>query len=332
MISMPTIKLLNLIDEGKSCNEICKELNITSNQLFTKLTNLRNKGINFNSKYYSSGEITYSQIKNYEQLMRINSKNYTTLITKPNEGELRVLAISDLHFGSSKERVDLVNRAFDYCTKNNINIIFNCGDMIDGTFGQIEKDIEDVYGQIEHFIKDYPFDKNILTFGVAGDHDLSALTKSGQDFITALKSSRQDIIVPSYNNVTLFVKNDKIVLHHNITDGKNGQPNALMLCGHPHKYRAYVTKENALSIAVPSLSDINESIPTALDMDIIFKDGLITNVTIRQIEFDDKDYVLSENLYSSLGDSNYEVKSAFTNGKRIINEETSTFKEKVLSL
>ena len=43
-MSYQTKKLLRLINEGKTCNEICEILHITNKQLYIKLTNLRNKG------------------------------------------------------------------------------------------------------------------------------------------------------------------------------------------------------------------------------------------------------------------------------------------------
>ena len=43
-MSETTLKLLELIKEGKKLNEICTELNKTPKQIFNHLTLLKNKG------------------------------------------------------------------------------------------------------------------------------------------------------------------------------------------------------------------------------------------------------------------------------------------------
>lgn len=55
-MSETTLKLLELIKEGKKLNEICTELNKTPKQIFNHLTLLKNKGYLFNRKYYYFGE------------------------------------------------------------------------------------------------------------------------------------------------------------------------------------------------------------------------------------------------------------------------------------
>ena len=200
MMSEQTIKLIELINEGKTCNEICHILNISNKQLYNNLTILQNKGFYYKRKYYSNGAIVYEPIKSIKKINEFYTSNESSIITDSNELELKVLLISDLHYGNEFERNDLVDRAFNYCIKNDIHIIFLCGDMIDGTFSHVEQDISNVYEQIEHFVKDYPFDKNILTFSVGGNHDENGLRKSGQNIIEILRNYRHDIIISSYNN------------------------------------------------------------------------------------------------------------------------------------
>ncbi len=200
MMSEQTIKLIELINEGKTCNEICHILNISNKQLYNNLTILQNKGFHYKRKYYSNGAIVYEPIKSIKKINEFYTSNESSIITDSNELELKVLLISDLHYGNEFERNDLVDRAFNYCIKNDIHIIFLCGDMIDGTFSHVEQDISNVYEQIEHFVKDYPFDKNILTFSVGGNHDENGLRKSGQNIIEILRNYRHDIIISSYNN------------------------------------------------------------------------------------------------------------------------------------
>lgn len=208
------------------------------------------------------------------------------------------------HLGSKLERLDLLDRVYNYCIKNNIHIILNCGDIIDGVFGQCEKRIKDTYSQIDYLIKKYPFDRNILNFAVGGDHDHSALTCGYQDMIEILKNYRHDIVFQSYYNAIISIKNDKILLHHrvpqekSVTDGRTLENNEIIpivLNGHLHKYATEQKKSDGIVNAlVPSLSDLNDSFPTALELTLMFTKGYISSTIFKQIYFGVKDSIISE--------------------------------------
>ena len=74
MMTEQTIKLIELINEGKTCNEICHILNISNKQLFNNLTILQNKGFHYNRKYYSNGAIVYRPIKSNSGLGEFYSR------------------------------------------------------------------------------------------------------------------------------------------------------------------------------------------------------------------------------------------------------------------
>lgn len=294
-------KILSLIEEQKTCNEICDCLQITNKQLYRKLTNLKSKGFFFDRKYFSNGEIIYIPIYKLNDLKDLNHSNsiYPSIITDSNEFELDVIAIADLHFGNKLERLDLLNRVYDYCIKNNINIIFCCGDILDGTFSRGEQKIKNVYSQLNYFIKNYPFDRNILTFGIGGDHDLSSLKREGLDVIEGIKNYRHDIVIQNYNNGFVNIKNDKILLNHPNRNNlhKQLESSSLILKGHFHRYQTIYNKDNRLEVLVPSLSDINQTMPTALKLHILFNNGIISNIDINQILFGDKEYIISTNSF-----------------------------------
>ena len=50
-------------------------------------------------------------------LIKQEQKDYSVLITKPKESELRFVAMSDLHYGNSEEKPHLVNEVYEYCKK-----------------------------------------------------------------------------------------------------------------------------------------------------------------------------------------------------------------------
>lgn len=296
-----TTVLLHLLKEKKNNKEICQILNITSQQLYEELLKLKNKGIRYSRKYYSDGSVKYSNISTMTDLKSYqNVGQYRTIITDTTESSMKVLVISDLHYGNELERLDLMDRAYNYCKKNGINIIFCGGDLIDGAYTQGAQKISDLYQQIEYFIKKYPCDPSILTFSVAGDHDISVFKKLSLDIIEMCNNFRHDIVIGGYNNMVVNLKNDKVHLFHHVDSGSIFQSDApIVLHGHSHKYSTEV-KNNILNITLPTLSGINQPMPTALELDIYFSKGYIANSVIKHLYFGPQDIVLSESTFDLL--------------------------------
>ena len=301
--------LLQLIKEGKNNREICEIFNISFNQLYDELLKLKTKGVKYSRKYYSDGSIKYNKIK---KLKKLNENVNKTIITDNQENNMKFLLISDLHFGNEFENLGLIDRAYNYCIKNGINIILCGGDFIDGSFSKSPQKITDLYDQIEYFIKNYPQDKNILTFGVAGDHDFSTLKRASLDIIEICNNRRHDIIIGGYNNAEINIKNDKIHLFHNMLGGRMHSAQApIILCGHLHKYMTQ-QKNNSLYITLPTLSNINQQMPSALELDLSFSKGYISSAVIKHLYFGTQDFVLSEsefNLLNERNSNNNEIKN-----------------------
>lgn len=301
--------LLQLIKEGKNNREICEIFNISFNQLYDELLRLKTKGVKYSRKYYSDGSIKYNKIT---KLKKLNENVNKTIITDNQENNMKFLLISDLHFGNEFENLGLIDRAYNYCIKNGINIILCGGDFIDGSFSKSPQKITDLYDQIEYFIKNYPQDKNILTFGVAGDHDFSTLKRASLDIIEICNNRRHDIIIGGYNNAEINIKNDKIHLFHNILGGRMHSAQApIILCGHLHKYMTQ-QKNNSLYITLPTLSNINQQMPSALELDVSFSKGYISSAVIKHLYFGTQDFVLSEsefNLLNERNSNNNEIKN-----------------------
>lgn len=301
--------LLQLIKEGKNNREICEIFNISFNQLYDELLKLKTKGVKYSRKYYSDGSIKYNKIK---KLKKLNENVNKTIITDNQENNMKFLLISDLHFGNEFENLGLIDRAYNYCIKNGINIILCGGDFIDGSFSKSPQKITDLYDQIEYFIKNYPQDKNILTFGVAGDHDFSTLKRASLDIIEICNNRRHDIIIGGYNNAEINIKNDKIHLFHNILGGRMHSAQApIILCGHLHKYMTQ-QKNNSLYITLPTLSNINQQMPSVLELDVSFSKGYISSAVIKHLYFGTQDFVLSEsefNLLNERNSNNNEIKN-----------------------
>lgn len=244
--------ILNMIKDNKSLNEICDKTNLSSKQLFYRLYLLRLKGYNFNHNYYYNGNIKYELSKNRGRNSNI------TLITDICDNNFKAIIISDLHLANKKERIDLLNKVYDFSINKNYNIIINAGDVVDGLVGNINnKKYSDIIKQIEYALKVYPYDKNILNFICFGNHDYDSLINYGINIETIFDIKRHDLVSLGYGYGSLYIKNDLIRVAHPKCRNLPGDfcEKGLIIEGHTHSVSF---KENGYGriIQVGSLSDV----------------------------------------------------------------------------
>lgn len=319
-MSDTTKTLLKLISEGKTINEISEELKLSPKKIYNILTILGNKGFEFERKYYSDGSIVYIP-KNNIFSNEVNNK--VSIITSPNDQEFDAVVISDLHIGCDKERLDLLEKVYNYCIINNINIIIVTGDIINGMFGRSQILHDDVSEQIDYAIRNYPFDRNILNFAILGNHDINSLQLVGQDFAKILKNYRHDIVPVGYGKGQINIKNDHITLYHPKTIETDKFNDYLTLIGHQHRLKVS-TNGKVNTIHVPSLSDIGiqsyETLPSAIKMTLKFCNGYLVTGHFEQLLIGTKTYTINEfNLNLGLGKNIAGI-------GRILNEEERTKK------
>lgn len=292
-----TKQLLKLMTEGKTINEISEQMGLSNKQLFNIISTIENKGFEFNRKYYYNGDIIYIPNNSFFE----ESKKGVDIITSSKEQYFEALVISDLHIGSIKERLDLLNEVYNYCAKEGIHIIINCGDVIDGMYGIFEKIHDNINDQIDYAVKNYPFDKNILNFVTLGDHDYDAMKRYGQNFARVLQSYRHDIVSLGYGIGQINIKNDNIFVRHPSDNFKELKLNTInkffSLNGHSHRM-GLNTANNGTTVNVPALSnmlyDSKPMIPSAVKIKLEFKNGFINKGTFVQILFDKQIYEINE--------------------------------------
>ena len=299
------IRLLNLLRETDlTYNELVDALKV-SEDLFNKYLNeLYLNGYDIEKKYYADGSTRLILPEDFVDDKRKDDKT-VPIVMLPSQNELKTLVISDLHFGCGKERLDLVNRVFEYAVDEGIHTIFGCGDMIDGDpeHSAGKPRILDIQDQIDYFVREYPRDKSILTFTVLGDHEDLAARKNVINIRRAINNMRSDIIVGNYDGFEIPVKDEIIRLEHKSTDKfKNSKIN---IFGHAHKYKvtlnsdAYNMKERYFTILSPALSGVNQGGPAFIQMNLYFESDKIRNITLKEMGFD------SNNNIKILTESNY---------------------------
>ena len=315
-------QLLELINIGATINEISEILGLTNKQIYNLITIIKNNGYDFERKYYSTGDIIYLPKKRF--YLPEETDRGVTLITTPQEKEITILIMSDPHIGSEYERLDLIEKAFTYCIDNNIHIIIIGGDFIDGMVGPYGRKHKTNEEQIKYAIKKYPFDKNIITFTVLGNHDYKSLKENGQDFSLILKSYRHDIVPLGYGVGQLNIKNDKIIVLHPLKSNQQVEKfsgaRTVIIRGHSHKTRIKILNQSNTIIAyISSISDRvfseNEIMPGAMLATLRFYNGYISTITFKQLMLGEKVYTVNEFNYP-LGYSRKIVES-----QKIKNEE-----------
>ena len=293
-------KILDLVSRGATANEISNETNLSNRQLFYRMSLLELKGYNFKKKYYYNGEIVYGLNKTIEPV------DTNILYTRHSDTSLKFLLLSDLHLSSEYEKIKYLNDVYDFCKKEKINIILNCGDIIDGSIGFGKRKFEKFEDQINYAIKIIPFDKYITTYALLGNHDFDSLKKSGQDLSNALKSRRHDIVPIGYGMGSVLVKNDEIILKHPQTPMSNiyqDLKNKLVLYGHTHKVLSTSdVGNNLVNYYVASLSDIHpagcyDTLPGFSKVTLETKGGYFNKGIFENFIFLDGIYKAGEVIY-----------------------------------
>lgn len=300
-----TVKVFELIEEGFTINDVCKALNLSYKQLNNILRSLKMLGMEFNKKYYSDGEMVYLPKKD---LSWDTKKNTVNIVTNYNCNEFKAMVISDLHIGNQQESVDSWNKIYDYCVVNNIHVIINAGDFLDGiNIGSPNyKKHTNPLEQMKYAINNYPFDKKITNFITLGNHDVDSLTSYGIDLSIYLRNFRYDIVPIGYGHGRINIKNDRIYVTHplgiNNNNGLELPSNYLLIRGHHHVNKCNIGSNDSCSITVPTLSNLFTSkdvfLPGALVLDIKFKNGYFDTVHIENLMINDKVRVVGETQFN----------------------------------
>lgn len=266
------LKILELINENKNLKEIASILNMSEKQLFIRIKQILNYGYNLVPSYSYNSDIYYKLKKDLDE----NNKNSISIKIPKSEKEFRCIALSDIHIGNKESDIDLLKRVYEYAAKNNINIIFNCGDLLEGVHTTDRRNIDNIHEQIDYLLKKYPYDKNINNFVVFGNHDYHSLHYDGLDLSKKISNSRYDIVPIGFGQGIVYIKEDKFMLSHelSVADMPNiGDDAKVVLVGHGHMMKTKIY--DRLLLCLPSLSYVSpdktkEVIPGFVDLNINF--------------------------------------------------------------
>ena len=286
-------ELLNLLRRGYTFDEVSQMLDISLKKL-SYYFNISEQKKGIFKKGYSNGAISYDTL---------NKSN--VLITDKEENKIKFMVISDQHFGSCHDNVNLINLIYDYAVKNNIHIILNLGDLLDGNVGPDKKKVIPPK-QVEYMLKNYPYEKNIINYLLLGNHDYNVISDYGINIMGTIDKNRFDFINVGCGEGSLIIKNDQLILQHPLPNNKDiqmGNYNKnIILRGHGHQAKVYEDNNN-LYLYVPSLSDLNFNkvkFPGSLVLTIKMKDGLIQSILVEELTYFNKAFNITSELDLSI--------------------------------
>lgn len=301
-----TQELIKLINENKSLSEISEITKLSRKQLFIKMSMLRQSGYLIGKEYNYNGEINYLLSNPFNQ-------NDNKLYIKADDDikSIRMILTSDSHYGNIKENLECTDKMFDYCVKENINLIFHLGDFFEGVLPNRYKmqKYSDVEEQIQKTFSNYPYVPNILTITCLGNHDASFWLDAGIDIKTILENRRHDIIPVGYAKGNVNIKGYNFIMKHQIERiGKSNLKNkkGITLIGHSHKFSLNCQGAgNKVEVYVPSSSNItqyndsymNLAVPSIIDAEFILNKNtqIITQGMFKQ-------YILVNNQLILVGE------------------------------
>ena len=107
---------------------------------------------------------------------------------------------------------------------------------------------------------------------------------------------RDDIIIDNYGNSFLNIGKETIQMHHEIKGfPKLASSSKIILNGHIHKYDIKQVIDNySLNIYIPTISNLIQTVPEALEIELSLNNEIIENINIKEICFGNRDIILSE--------------------------------------
>lgn len=277
------LKTLALFEEGHTIDEIQNLLNIDNKDFNNILKTIKNSGFNLNRTYYSDGRIFLKVNKtlnfNPKKTIRINVVGRI----------FKAIFISDLHIGSKFESLESLKKVYQYAEEHDCHVVFNGGDLIENIYPDAPYELKDktLEAQVKKVLRAYPYNPNILSFILYGNHDYRSLTEYGFDISRYLEEKRYDLISLGYGESFIRLKDDAIAITHDLKGPQEETLNnvAMLFRGHSHKSK---TRDGKI-IYIPALTK-NEStsyeydpLTSFLDVEFIFFEKKIARINLKQL-------------------------------------------------
>lgn len=143
-------------------------------------------------------------------------------IKKMSKNTYRFGVCGDNHLGSKYERLDVLKALYDLYEKEEVEVVYNTGNWIDGEarFNKHDLKVHGIDNQINYFIENYPTKKKIKTYYITGDdhegwysqregidvgkYAQNKAKDAGREDLIYLGHMEADVILPSKNGKTVI--------------------------------------------------------------------------------------------------------------------------------
>lgn len=187
---------IDLLNGDITKDEIISKHNIT-NELFIKC--LKDIKININTNNFIDGVLHYTIDNTLETDKSVNIKSRYIF---------NCIFISDINFNNSNI-IKTINLLYDYCIKNNINYIFNLGNIfsIDKINNPTLNDLNNVENITKLIIDNYPISQSTNTFLLGGLSEKYS-NELGYNPILEIEKQRLDMFNIGYEHATININNN----------------------------------------------------------------------------------------------------------------------------
>lgn len=269
------------IFKEKTLKQISEKFETSEFNILGIVYKLKEKGINID--YYEKDGNAYLIRNDHPDL----SKENTFYIQEDVNEMSHFAVISDLHFGSRYEQIEILNDMYKKFQKQGINKVFVVGNLLEGKYSkkkysEFGKSLisNDAYGQADHFIEYYPHVDGITTYFITGklDHEWGNKLNVGN----YIAKNRKDLIYLGPISCTVHMNNTVFCFEQ----VKNG--NTYTKAYAPQKYsRSMSSNEDYDAIFLggtnsfqffPSLRDTQVfAIPSVVDRTALMKNDTVDN-------------------------------------------------------
>lgn len=291
---MPDLEtaIIYSIKKKMTSEEIMTTYNLTKEEFWNVLFNLKCQGFTILKKHYYDGRIIYEFNKTIDQ-----NKNYNnTIFMGKNDTIFSAIIIADTHCGGVQESPEMLEAVYNLCITEGIHNIIHCGDFIDSFVNgnaNISNYIERQREQIKQALTIYPYDSSISTFVCLGNHDLNALLKGNQNLALAFENYRHDIVPIGWNSGTLKIKNDTILVGHKVNKKFTAEAEEkIIILGHQH-HMGFEFNRNKIIIQAPALDCYRKPV---LKITLKLERGKFISGVIEQFTINDTIFIKSNEM------------------------------------
>lgn len=127
--------------------------------------------------------------------------------------------ISDPHLCNKHQQITHLNRFYDLCYDRGIQVMLNCGDIVDGNGKVYRGQVYDLHthgsdAQVDYAVKVYPKRKGMITYVIGGNHDESWYKSEGTQVLKRISDKRDDLLYLGMYGAHLKLGDIRIYMLH----------------------------------------------------------------------------------------------------------------------